>query len=113
MDRVDHYCEAVRSALLTIAADVPPQEGIRTEVVADDRSGHYELLSVGWVGPRRIHGTLVHCDVVDGKVRVEHDGTDAGLVEMLVAAGVPCHDIILAFHQPELREYTPYASSSS
>ena len=43
------------------------------ELIFDDTHGHYELLEVGWEGPRRIHGILAHCDIVNGKIHVDHD----------------------------------------
>src|SRR5437016_153774 len=111
MDRVTEYPLIVRDAVLAIAAEVPDQDGIRTEVIGDDSGGHYEVLQVGWHGPRRIHGILIHCDVADGKITIEHDGTDIGLADMLIAKGIPSSDIVLGFHQPELRKYTPFAAA--
>jgi hypothetical protein len=109
MGRDTQYGDFVRQALCSIAAEIPPQEGIRTELVFDVEHGHYEILEVGWDGPRRIHGSLVHCDIIDGKIYVEHDGTDMGVADMLLASGVPHDDIVLGFHPPELRKLTPFA----
>ena len=40
-----------------------------------NRSRHYEVMHVGWDGPRRIHGSVVHIDIVDDKVWIQYDGT--------------------------------------
>jgi len=42
-------------------------------------------------------------------VWIQHDGTEKGVVEELVALGIPRNKIVLAFHKPEMRKYTPYA----
>ena len=65
------------------------------------------MLYIGWEGPKRIHGTVIHIDIHEGKIWIHHDGT--GVAEDLVAAGVPRDHIVLGWHTPELRKHTPYA----
>ena len=48
-------------------------------------------------------------DIKDGKVWIQHDGTEDGIAEELVEAGVPREHIVLAFHPPDVRKHTPYA----
>ena len=109
MDRVTYYQEFVKQALCAIVAEIPQDENVRTEVILDDEHGHYELMEVGWEGPHRIHGCLVHCDIVKSKIYVEHDGTDFGVADFLLAKGVPHEDIVLGFHPPQFRKLTPFA----
>jgi hypothetical protein len=45
----------------------------------------------------------------NGKIWIEEDNTEEGLASLLVEAGVPKEDIVLAFHPPELRDLTEYA----
>ena len=75
----------------------------------DDVTGHYLIMEIGWSQRNRIHGILIHVDVIDGKIHVEHDGMSAGIVNMLLDKGVPKTDIVLGWHAPSLRHYTPYA----
>jgi hypothetical protein len=51
----------------------------------------------------------MHVDIRDGKFWIEHDGTEYGIANELVDAGVPKEHIVLAFHEPELRQYTEFA----
>ena len=44
-----------------------------------------------------------------GKIWIEEDGTQEGLATLLVAAGVPREDIVLAFHAPEMRALSDFA----
>jgi hypothetical protein len=39
---------------------------------------------VGWDGPRRVHGVLLHIDIIGNKVWIQHDGTSPGVAEELV-----------------------------
>ena len=78
-------------------------------MILDAAEGHYQLLKVGWKHRRRIHGTLIHIDIHDGKVWVEHDGTDLEIVQQLLDAGIPEREMVLGFHPPDQRKYTPFA----
>ena len=109
MVQLEKYKELMREAMCAVAAEVPKVEGIRTEVVCDDALGHYEVMEIGWLGPSRIHGTLVHCDIYNDKIYVEHNGTDMDITEIFLKAGVPYSDIVLAFKHPEIRPYTDFA----
>jgi ketopantoate reductase len=111
MDRIERYKELVREAICQIAAEVPTEEDIRREMICDDELGHYELLEVGWHGPRRVHGIIAHCDVRDDKVHVEHDGTSFGIVDFLLANGVSADHIVIGFHAPDLRKFTEFAAA--
>jgi ketopantoate reductase len=109
MDRIEEYREIVKRVIQEVADYAPPEEGIRREIVLDDANGHYQLSEVGWKNRRRIHGTLAHVDIHDGKVWVEHDGTDLEIVQDLLDAGIPPDRMVLGFHPPAHRKYTEFA----
>src|SRR5689334_14783514 len=100
MDRDDTYRAIVKRMLQEVAEITPSEEGIRTELVCDDAVGHYQVGQVGWDGKRRVDDVFVHIDILDGKVWLQHDGTNLRLAEDLVRAGIPKTDIVLAFHHP-------------
>lgn len=109
MDTLDAYREVIEQ-VLTEYARVPYAHGnIETEIVIDRANDHYLLVNVGWFGDRRIHGEIVHLDIIDGKVWVQYDGTEDGLANELVRAGIPRERIVLGFQQPELRKYSKFA----
>jgi XisI protein len=108
MDRVSRYREILRNILKEYAS--PPSHGqIRSETIIDPENDHYELIFVGWDRHRRVHGPVLHLDIIDGKIWIQHDGTDRPVALELEAAGVPKEDIVLAFHPREDRELTGYA----
>jgi len=109
MDRVTRYREIIRRILADYARGRFAAGDIRSEVIVDPDQDHFELVNVGWDGDRRVHGTVLHLDIIDGKIWVQHDGTDRPVVEALEAAGVPKEDIVLAWHPPYLRKLTGYA----
>ena len=40
---------------------------------------------------------------------IQHDGTESGIADELVQAGIPPEHIVLAFHHPDKRQYTGFA----
>ena len=109
MDRDDTYRAIVKRVLQEVADITPSEETIRTEFVCDDTLGHYQIGQVGWENKRRVDEVFVHIDVLDGKVWLQHDGTNLRLAEDLVRAGIPKEDIVLAFHHPSRRQDTEFA----
>ena len=52
----------------------------------------------------------LHIDVAnDGKVWLQHDGTDILVAEKLLESGVAKSDLVLGFHEPLMRADTGFA----
>jgi len=64
---------------------------------------------VGRENERRVHGCLVHIDIINGKLWIQRDGTERGIANDLVEAGVPKKQIVLGFRSPEIRQPTEFA----
>jgi hypothetical protein len=82
-----------------------------TEVqfVCDAQNNHYQVIHLGWKGLQRVYGCVIHVDIKDGKIWIQRDGTEVGIANELVEAGVPKQDIVLGFHAPYKRQYTEFA----
>lgn len=109
MDRDDAYRTIVKRILQEVVDITPSDENIRTEFVCDEVLGHYQVSQVGWQGKRRVDDVFVHVDVLNGKVWLQHDGTNLRIAEDLVRAGIPKEAIVLAFHHPSRRPDTEFA----
>ena len=109
MDTLTRYREVVRNVISEYARYRPAHGEIDTEAVMDPEKDHYEVLHVGWDGPRRVHGVLLHIDIIGNKVWIQHDGTSPGVAEELVAAGIPREAIVLGFRPARLRQHTGFA----
>ncbi len=110
MDKLDRYREIVRRVIEDYARGKLSHGQIETEAIVDPVHNHYEVMHVGWDGVRRIHGTVVHIDIHDGKIWIQYDGTNRPVADELLAAGVPQDDIVLAWHPKELRHLTGFAT---
>ncbi|MGB0561970.1 MAG: XisI protein [Spirulinaceae cyanobacterium] len=82
------------------------------QTLFDTERDHYQLLHVGWRETKRAFGCILHLDIKEGKIWIQHDGTEAGIANQLVELGVPKQDIVLAFHEPEVRQFTDFGTGS-
>jgi len=51
----------------------------------------------------------LHLDLKDGKIWIQHNGTEIDIANELVSLGVSKEDIVLAFQEPLIRQYTGFA----
>jgi hypothetical protein len=109
VDPIETYRQILKRIITEYAAFKPSYGDIEVETVFDERHDHYEMLYTGWHEFRRIHGAVIHVDIRDGKVWIQHDGTEDGIAEELVRAGIPREHIVLAFHHPDKRKHTSFA----
>ncbi len=83
------------------------------QTVFDVEQDRYQLLYIGWIGNKRYFGCILHVNLKNGKIWIQHDGTEEGLANRLVEMGVPKQDIVLAFHEPEIRQYTDFGTGEA
>jgi hypothetical protein len=87
----------------------PSNGEIEIEAIVDREHDHYEVMHLGWDGVRRVHGSVVHLDIRDGKVWIQYDGTNRPVADALLEEGVPREDIVLGFHPAYIRKHTDFA----
>jgi hypothetical protein len=109
MVAVSDYRDIVRRVVAEYGSYKASYGEIGTEVIMDDERGHYEVMHIGWLGPRRIHGAVIHIDIIGDKIWIQHDGTSPGVAQDLLEAGIPAGAIVLGFHPPEARRHTGFA----
>lgn len=56
-----------------------------------------------------VHAVILHMRLQNGKVWIEQDGTETGVADELLQAGIPKDDIVLGFYRPERRAITEFA----
>ncbi|MBR8839961.1 MAG: XisI protein [Stigonema ocellatum SAG 48.90 = DSM 106950] len=109
MDTLDFYRNTIERVLREHAS-IPYKYGqIDQHVIIDSERNHFLLVNVGWNDIERIHGFIVHVQIIDGKIWIQRDGIEDGITGELVAAGIPKNKIVLAFHPSDVRPHTGYA----
>ncbi len=110
MDNLSLYRQYIQELLTERAKLRSPFDPVASETIFDTISDRYQLVNVGWKdASTRIYGCVLHVDIKDGKIWVQHDGTEDAIADQLVARGVPKQDIVLAYHAPHVRQYTDFA----
>lgn len=112
MARLVNYQEIIKNVLSAYVEQFASQadDPVETLKIFDDERGQYLIMDNGWEGKKRIQKVPLFVLLVDGKVWIEEDWTEYGLVDRLLEEGVKHEDIVLAFHHPSLRPYTEFAA---
>lgn len=109
MAGITEYRSIVKD-LLSEYAQYPPSSGqIEMETIFDESQDHYQLVALGWQGKKRVHGCVIHIDLKEGKVWLQHDSTDAEIAKRLVELGIPATQIVLGFQPEQHRQHTGFA----
>lgn len=117
MNKLEHYRDLIQT-LLTEHTRIPfHQSEVQFETVFDTNQDRYLVMMLGrepvydrpYAATRRVHGCLIHVDIIDGKIWIQRDGTEEGIALELVEAGIPKDQIVLGFRSEELRKDTEFA----
>jgi hypothetical protein len=112
MDRITQYADIIKELIAKHAQLGEPEKNIEYELVFDSEHHHYQLFKVGWTENLfRICSVLLHFDIKDGKVWIQHNGFEADIAAELVGKGIPKSDIVLGFFAPYRRKLTEYATA--
>jgi hypothetical protein len=109
MDKLEKYRTSIVKILQEYAKYRYSYGDLERRFIISEDHNNFLLLTLGWQNNQRVHGCLVHVEILNDKVWIHRDGTEDGVTDDLVADGIPKSDIVLGFHHPELRQYTEYA----
>ena len=111
MDRLAMY-RTILKEVLTQQAEIMRQgfqKEIETQLTFDEERDHYLLLRLGWTAEGRLFVPALYARLQNGKIWIENDWTEESLATRLLERGIPPDDVVLAFHPPEMRQYTEFA----
>jgi hypothetical protein len=109
MDRIEQYRALIKQVICDYAAQIPAMEGVEQQIIFQEENDYYALMQTGWYQNRRVYGNIIHCDIHDDKIRIQHDGTEDGITDFFLNNGVPAEDIVIARHPPQFRHLTEFA----
>lgn len=109
MDTITTYRHIIQNILKKYTT-IPYSYGeIQPQTIFDKDDDHYLLMLIGREGAKRVHGCLIHVDIIHDKIWIQRDGTEEGIVTELLNAGIPKDHIVLGFRSPILRQHTEFA----
>lgn len=112
MDILENYRQIVKQMLDEYAVFFKSDGEVQNQTIFDLEQDRYMLISIGWLGERRVHDCIIHIDIIDSQVWIQENNTDCLIAEELVAAGMPPKSIVLGLQPPEVRAYTVYGVPS-
>jgi hypothetical protein len=98
VDRLEQYRSTIEMVLAENTVIPYANCQIDFQLVFDRERDHYLVLQIGkdHTG-KRVHGILIHVDILDGKIWVQRDGTEYGVARQLLDEGVSPDDVILTW----------------
>lgn len=109
MDKTALYRNYVREIIKRHTPQcVSGEPEIEIQNIFDTENDHYQIVHTGWHKKQRQYGCIIHLDIKNGKIWIQHDGTEIGVANELAEMGVPKEDIILAYHPPYKRPYSGF-----
>ncbi|MBE9011384.1 XisI protein [Pseudanabaenaceae cyanobacterium LEGE 13415] len=94
---MDVLMEAIPKNLMPRTLQVVP--------VFDRQSDRYQLLCQGWTaGEKRVFHPMIHLEIIEGKVWIQHNQSDLDIGEVLFSRGIPKSQIVLGLHPPSIRQ---------
>lgn len=108
MDKLEKYSLVIQD-ILQDYANFSQDPDVETELIFDTIRHHYQVVNVGWKNEHWVYGCILHLDIKNDKIWVQHNGTEIEIGEELVKQGVPKSDIVIGFHSPFKRQFTEYA----
>jgi hypothetical protein len=113
MDKLTEYPKILKRILTEYMelCNRNPHRDFETFLVLDEENGQFIWMNVGWQNGDRVCGMTAYIRIRNGKFWIEEDWTENGIATDLVREGVPKEDIVLAFHEPEMRQYTDFAAA--
>lgn len=108
------YQQAVIEALLEAVPENLIPESLEVVPIFDRQNDRYQLLCQGWTtGEKRVFHPMIHIEIIQGRVWIQHNQSDLDIGEALSERGIPKSQIVLGLHPPSIRQLNPkYASGS-
>jgi hypothetical protein len=110
MDKTAGYESIVLEMLAEYANFWGSDNDIKRKVIADKDNHNYQLISYGWQnGKRYIHNIAFHLEIIDEKIWIHQNNTEALIADELMERGVSKGDIVLGFIPYKERIHTGFA----
>jgi hypothetical protein len=107
--RLTEYRQKIQNLLTELASYSSSDREVESQLIFDLEHGHYQLAHVGWRNNHRIYGCVVHLDIKDDKIWIQHNGTEFDIAVRLSEMGIPKQNIVNGFHTSYMRQFTDFA----
>lgn len=109
MEKLQKYRQIIREVLTEQAHPYSFSHEVETAIILDTENDHYQLSYIGWQDQKRIFNVILHFDIKESKIWIQHNGTEVAIAQVLTEKGVLPTDIVLGFHSAFKRQFSGYA----
>lgn len=110
MDRLKFLQQAIIDCL---KKEVEVHKGttnpLNVNVLADKENNHFQLLMQGWDEDEYTFMSLLHLDIIDGKIWIQWNQTETPIELELLKKGVAAEEIVIGVEHPKSRQFTDFA----
>jgi hypothetical protein len=110
MDKIVKYQNAIISLFQEYDDFWGNSNGLKNHIIIDKERNSFAMVTMGWQNPNSYaHLLCFHIEIIDGKIWIHENNTEAMIADELVEKGVARKDIVLGFVEPVARAYSGYA----
>jgi hypothetical protein len=109
MAKLTEYQQKIQDLLIELANYGSSDSEVESQLIFDTERDHYQLAHVGWRNKHRIYGCVLHLDIKDGKIWIQHNGTEFDIAVRLSEMGIPKQNIVNGFHTSYMRQFTDFS----
>ncbi|NJR49878.1 MAG: XisI protein [Leptolyngbyaceae cyanobacterium CSU_1_3] len=100
--------QAVIETLLEAIPDQVIPDTLKIVPLFDLHYDRYQLLCQGWTeGEKRVFYPVIHIELIEDKVWIQHNHSDRDIGAALCDRGIPQSQIVLGLHPPSIRQLNP------
>ena len=116
MEKLEQYRHYIKQILEHYAQFKPSYGDLTMQLIFDEARDSYQLMTIGWLGYDRYHGSILHVELKDGLIWIQHDGTEGGIANELVELGGPKSELcwhLMRLISVNLRDLRRLSSSTA
>jgi hypothetical protein len=112
IEKLNRYRQILKQTVKRHAAIKPADRQLDSLAICDPENDNYLMMDVGYDHVGRADDVIIHLRLRgDGKVLIEYDGIDYGVINDLLEAGIPREDIVFNMYPtPRLATETALAA---
>lgn len=106
------YQFIVENLLIEYAEFWGAYRGVQPQVICDKERHIYALLTFGWEQGTQnyVHHISFHLEIIQNKIWIHQNNTEALIADELVVKGIPVQDIVLGFLLPTQRNVSGFGN---
>jgi hypothetical protein len=79
MDTLKKYQKIIEEILNEYIKIPYSNRQLEIKLVIDRTATNYIVMTLGWQGEELVHGCIIHIEIINGKIWIQHDGTEYGI----------------------------------